>query len=672
MRLFLCEKPSQAGDIARVLGAARRVDGAIEGKDFVVTWAFGHLLEQAPPEAYGEQFGSPWKIDVLPVFPEQWQMVVKDNVGKQFNVISRLLRKADEVVIATDADREGEIIARELLDYCGYTGVVRRLWLSALDESSIREALGRILPGEETEKLYEAGKGRSRADWLTGINLTRLYTLKARECGVSGVLSVGRVQTPTLAMVVRRDAEIKNFIPVPYWQLYLWLEKDNVRFRTSWIAAAQYCDTEKRCVNVQAATAVLSQCRQAAVAVVRDVSSRREKKQPPLCFSLGTLQEVCSRKFGLGAQAVLDIAQSLYEKHKATTYPRTDCGYLPVSMYKEVPDVLAALEKTDPDIAPELAKLSPDIVSGIWNDRKITAHHAIIPTRQPFNIGALSDNELKVYRLIRQHYLAQFLPVQELDVTEATFLVAGQLFGTRGRVEVVRGWRALFVSDSAGEEEDVADDEQAMPLPVLAKGDECRPAEAELKEMQTTPPRHYTEGTLIAAMKNAAGMVSDPALKKVLRENAGLGTEATRAEILETLFTRKYIEKQGKHIRATQLGAELIAGLPEALTSPGTTALWEQALDDIAQGKLSLSSFMEKQKQWLNHLVAGARQQQLQITAPVTPACPLCGSRMRKVKMKSGKGEFWSCQRYPECKGVISEQKPTSGKRGGRKIKKHG
>ncbi|HHJ4406352.1 TPA: DNA topoisomerase, partial [Escherichia coli] len=355
-----------------------------------------------------------------------------------------------------------------------------------------------------------------------------------------------------------------------------------------------------------------------------------------------------------------------------TTYPRTDCGYLPVSMHKEVPDVLAALEKTDPDIATELAKLSPDIVSGIWNDRKITAHHAIIPTRQPFNIVALSDNELKVYRLIRQHYLAQFLPMQESDVTEATFLVAGQLFGTRGRVEVVRGWRALFVSDSAGEEEDVADDEQAMPLPVLAKGDECRPAEAELKEMQTTPPRHYTEGTLIAAMKNAAGMVSDPALKKVLRENAGLGTEATRAEILETLFTRKYIEKQGKHIRATQLGAELIAGLPEALTSPGTTALWEQALDDIAQGKLSLSSFMEKQKQWLNHLVAGARQQPLQITAPVTPACPLCRGRMRKVKMKSGKGEFWSCQRYPECKGVISEQKPTSGKRGGRKIKKRG
>ncbi|EPS7549465.1 DNA topoisomerase, partial [Escherichia coli] len=206
-------------DIARVLGAARRGEGLIEGNDFVVTWAFGHLLEQAPPEAYGEQYGSPWIIEVLPVIPEQWQMVVKDKVARQFNVIRRLLGKADEVVIATDADREGEIIARELLDYCGYTGVVRRLWLSALDESSIREALGRILPGEETERLYEAGKGRSRADWLTGINLTRLYTMKARECGVSGVLSIGRVQTPTLAMVVRRDAEIKNFIPVPYWQL---------------------------------------------------------------------------------------------------------------------------------------------------------------------------------------------------------------------------------------------------------------------------------------------------------------------------------------------------------------------------------------------------------------------------------------------------------------------
>ncbi|EER5393987.1 DNA topoisomerase III [Escherichia coli] len=670
MRLFLCEKPSQASDIARVLGAARRGEGLIEGNDFVVTWAFGHLLEQAPPEAYGEQYGSPWIIEVLPVIPEQWQMVVKDKVARQFNVIRRLLGKADEVVIATDADREGEIIARELLDYCGYTGVVRRLWLSALDESSIREALGRILPGEETERLYEAGKGRSRADWLTGINLTRLYTMKARECGVSGVLSIGRVQTPTLAMVVRRDAEIKNFIPVPYWQLNLWLEKDNVRFRAVWVAAEQYCDAEKRCVNVQAATSVQSQCRQAGVAVVREVSSKREKTPPPLCFSLGTLQEVCSKKFGLGAQAVLDIAQSLYEKHKATTYPRTDCGYLPVSMHKEVPEVLAAVANTDPDIAPELAKLSPDIVSRVWNDKKITAHHAIIPTRQAFNIGALSDNELRVYRLIRQHYLAQFLPVQEADVTEATFVVAGQLFGTRGRVEVVKGWRALFIADAPHDEDEGGDTEQTMPLPVLAKGDECRLVEAELKEMKTTPPRHYTEGTLIAAMKNAAGMVSDPALKKVLRENAGLGTEATRAEILETLFTRKYIEKQGKHIRATQLGAELIAGLPEVLTSPGTTALWEQALDDIAQGKLSLASFMEKQKQWLNHLVSGARRQQLQITAPVTPACPLCQGRMRKLKGKNG--EFWSCQRYPECKGVISEQKTSHSKRGGRKIKKRG
>lgn len=454
MRLYLCEKPSQASDIARVLGAARRGEGLIEGNDFVVTWAFGHLLEQAPPEAYGEQYGSPWSIEVLPVIPEEWQMVVKDKVARQFNVIRRLLGKADEVVIATDADREGEIIARELLDYCGYTGVVRRLWLSALDESSIREALGRILPGEETARLYEAGKGRSRADWLTGINLTRLYTMKARECGVSGVLSIGRVQTPTLAMVVRRDAEIKNFIPVPYWQLNLWLEKDNVRFRAVWVAAEQYCDAEKRCVNVQAATSVQSQCRQAGVAVVREVSSKREKTPPPLCFSLGTLQEVCSKKFGLGAQAVLDIAQSLYEKHKATTYPRTDCGYLPVSMHKEVPEVLAAVANTDPDIAPELAKLTPDIVSRVWNDKKITAHHAIIPTRQAFNIGALSDNELRVYRLIRQHYLAQFLPVQEADVTEATFVVAGQLFGTRGRVEVVKGWRALFIADAPHDEDE--------------------------------------------------------------------------------------------------------------------------------------------------------------------------------------------------------------------------
>ncbi|MBS6114001.1 MAG: DNA topoisomerase III, partial [Citrobacter freundii] len=241
MQLFLCEKPSQAKDIARVLGISKREQGFISGGNIVVTWAVGHLLETASPEAYGEQYGRPWRADVLPVLPEAWKMVVKEQTKSQFTVISKLLKKASEVVIATDADREGEVIARELLEYCRYSGAVRRLWLSALDEASVKEALGNILPGEKTALLYDAGKGRSQADWLIGMNLTRLYTLKARDSGVSEVLSVGRVQTPTLAMVVNRDNEITSFVPKPWWQVHALIEKEGVRFRAGWVPVEQYC-----------------------------------------------------------------------------------------------------------------------------------------------------------------------------------------------------------------------------------------------------------------------------------------------------------------------------------------------------------------------------------------------------------------------------------------------
>mgnify|MGYP001104954061 FL=1 len=340
MQLFLCEKPSQAKDIARVLGISKREQGFISGGNIVVTWAVGHLLETASPEAYGEQYGRPWRADVLPVLPEAWKMVVKEQTKSQFTVISKLLKKASEVVIATDADREGEVIARELMEYCRYSGAVRRLWLSALDEASVKEALSSILPGEKTALLYDAGKGRSQADWLIGMNLTRLYTLKARDSGVSEVLSVGRVQTPTLAMVVNRDNEITSFVPKPWWQVHALIEKEGVRFRAVWVPVEQYCDEEKRCINPQAARAVGQLCQQQGRAVVLEVTQKREKTAAPLCFDLGTLQQVCSRKFGMGANDVLAIAQSLYETHKATTYPRTDCGFLPTSMQQEIPDVL--------------------------------------------------------------------------------------------------------------------------------------------------------------------------------------------------------------------------------------------------------------------------------------------------------------------------------------------
>ncbi|HDC4526686.1 TPA: DNA topoisomerase III [Enterobacter cloacae] len=657
MQLYLCEKPSQAKDIARVLGISKRGQGFISGGNITVTWAIGHLLEQAGPDAYGEQFGKPWRVDVLPVLPDNWKMVVKPQTRDQFTVISKLLKQAGEVIIATDADREGEVIARELLAYCGYRGAVRRLWLSALDEASVREALAGILPGEKTVKLYDAGLGRSRADWLIGMNLTRLYTLIARA-GVSDVLSVGRVQTPTLAIVVKRDKEIADFVPVPWWQVQALLEKDGVRFRVTWQAAAQYCDDEKRCVNQQAAKAVGQLCQQKG-ATVLEVSQKRDKTPAPLCFDLGTLQQVCSRKFGMGAKETLAVAQSLYETHKATTYPRTDCGYLPTSMQQEIPEVLTAVAKSDPSVAPVLTRLDRGFVSRVWNDQKITAHHAIIPTRQAFDLSRLSADELKVYQLIRQHYFAQFLPLQVSDVIDASFNIGGQLFRARGKVNVVTGWKLLFQNGPQGDQsEDDSDNDADMALPPLNKGDSCIVSGAVVEDKKTSPPPPFTEGTLIAAMKNAASFVSDTKLKKVLRDNAGLGTEATRAGVLETLFARHYLEKKGKNIHATLLARELIAALPETLTSPGMTALWEQALDDIAQGKMPLDTFMQKQLQWTRHLVDKGRSDTVKITAPVTPPCPVCKGLTRKRKGKNG--DFWGCIRYPECNGVVA------GKSGGK------
>jgi DNA topoisomerase-3 len=308
--LYLCEKPSQAKDIARVMGLSQRGQGYISGPGTTVTWAIGHLLENTPPDAYGEQYGSPWKAESLPVLPPCWKMVVKKDTADQFAVINRLLKQVDAVVIATDADREGEVIARELLEHCQFSGGVKRLWLSALDEASVRRALDNLLPGDETALLYQAGLGRSQADWLVGMNMTRLYTVKARELGFGDVLSVGRVQTPTLALVVRRDNEIANFVPTPFWQVLAQLEKDGVRFRAAWVPAASYCDDEKRCVQQAVAQAVEQLCRQTGSAIVTGVVTKRDKTPAPLGFDLGTLQEVCSRKWGMGANQVLGIAQA--------------------------------------------------------------------------------------------------------------------------------------------------------------------------------------------------------------------------------------------------------------------------------------------------------------------------------------------------------------------------
>ncbi|EBF4233493.1 DNA topoisomerase III [Salmonella enterica] len=657
MRLVLCEKPSQGRDIAKFLGATQRGEGYLSGPGVTVTWARGHLLETAEPEVYGEQYGKPWRTEVLPLVPAQWKQVVKPDAKAQFAVINRLLKQVDEVVIATDADREGEVIARELLEFCQFQGRIFRLWMSALDDASIRAALADLWPSSRTEALYFAGVGRSRADWLIGMNLTRLYTLKGREAGIGNVLSVGRVQTPTLAIVVQRDREIENFVAKPYFEVIATLAVNGAAFPAKWVAAAQYCDEEKRCIQPGVVAQVVQLCRQTPTAAVIDCLTERKKKSAPLAFSLSSLQQACSRHWGMAAQKVLDIAQKLYETYKLTSYPRTDCGYLPLSMREEIPQVLSAVVSTDPALQPVVAQLDTQFVSRIWNDKKITAHHGIIPTKHTGDLSKLSDDERNVYQLIRLHYLAQFLPLMEVDATEATFNIGGQLFRTRGNVVVKPGWKSLF--GTLADEDD--DKEGEARLPAMQAGQTCQVQDAEQKALQTKPSAPYNDGTLIAAMTNAAAFVTDAALKKVLKENAGIGTEATRAGIIDTLVKRGFLVREKKALRSTPLGRNLVDVLPGTLTNPGLTALWEQMLDEVAAGRVSLNDFMARQSQWVSQLVNQGKSQPLALQAPPSPPCPECGGKTAQRQGKSG--PFWGCLNYPECKGIVGEGgKKQSGK----------
>lgn len=657
MQLFLCEKPSQGKDIAAVLGASQRGNGMMVGKGYVVTWAFGHLLEQVPPEHYSAEYGSPWRLDVLPVLPTAWQLTVKEEASAQFAVIKKLLAQADSVVLATDADREGEVLGREILETCGYRGPLERLWISALDTASIQAGLANLQPGAKTLSLYHAGLARSRADWTVGMNMTRLYTLLGAQSGYDGVLSVGRVQTATLRLVVDRDRLIAGFVPKPWWQVGLTLgNAGQPTFRAQWVPAAAYCDEEKRCLQQAVAQQVVQLCQQRGQAQVHSLRTERKNTSAPRVFDLSTLQQVCSKKWDMAVSETLGVVQALYETHKATTYPRTDCGYLPTSMLSDVPDVLAALERSDPTLAPVLAQLDRQQQSRVWDDKKVTAHHGIIPTRQVCDLSKMSAVERRVYDLIRTHYLAQFLPAYQVDKTTVVLVCGGQVFTASGDVLIASGWKTLFMDEPTEEAE--KDAPATRQLPPLQEGMVVALQQADVQAKATSPPEPYTPGTLLGAMKNVSRLVTDPRLKAVLKENAGLGTEATRAEILNVLQARQFVVKKKKYLQSTQVGQALCDALPISLQEPGLTALWEQALDDIEAGKMTLETFMARQYQWVQQLVVQAQGKTVNIPMPPSPPCPVCGGKMRQ--RKSAKGAFWSCLRYPDCKG--SQAVPGSGK----------
>lgn len=635
MRLFLCEKPSQGKDIARVLGAGQREARCYRGREVVVTWCIGHLVEAVPPEGYGEQYKH-WSIEQLPIIPEHWRIAPKAATATQLKVVRQLLGQARELVIATDADREGEMIARELIELCGYRGPIQRLWLSALNEASIRKALGQLRDGNSTLPLYHAALARSRADWLIGMNLTRLFTLLGRQAGHAGVLSVGRVQTPTLKLVVDRERAIHDFVAVPYWGVEVTLAAAGQSFVAGWLPPAASVDDAGRCLHQKIALQAAERVKTAGPARVLTLETEQVRQAPPLPFDLGTLQTLCSRRLGLDVQETLNIAQALYEKYKACSYPRSDSGYLPASMLAEVPVVLQALLRSDPGLSEVIDRLNLTQRSRAWDDARVSAHHGIIPTAEPINLAAMSERERAVYQLIRDRYLAQFLPHHEFERTTVRLVCGDEVLQAAGRKILVPGWRELpcepELSEAQGEGEAFAG---AQVLPALHCGLTCGIEQVELKASSTLPPRPYSQGELVAAMKGIARLVSDPRLRQTLKESTGIGTEATRAAVIQGLLDRGYLLRKGRSVRPSDTARMLIDAVPAAVADPGLTAVWEQALDRIASGQLSLEAFVARQSAWVAQLV----EQYRGATLTIAPSAPQERQRRPASRTRRGKGQ---------------------------------
>lgn len=649
--VYLCEKPSQARDIGKIVGTKNQHEHYLEGDDIKVTWCYGHLLAAMPPEAYNEQFKT-WRIADLPIVPVQWRLEPVAKAKKQLKAVQQILNQADRVIIATDADREGELIAREVLDYCKFRGRIERLWLSALDDASIKKALLQIKPGSHTESLYLAGLGRQRADWLVGMNLTRAATCTLGS-GKRETLSVGRVQTPTLKLVVDRDRAIEAFKPKDYYILLAQFQNEqNQSFWSKWEAPKSILDEQGYCLN-RNLISTFSEKIVGQVGVVQDFQENELQKAPPLCLSLSNLQKLASAQHGFSAKKTLELAQSLYETHKAISYPRTDCNYLPESQHAEVPFIINTLKTIDIKLESVISQCDPSLKSLVWNDKKLTAHHAIIPTlNTKVNIDKLSKDEYEIYDLIRLYYLAQFSGNYIYLNRKVTVLCQGETFKAASNQPIKLGWKSLLQRTDEAEK----DDDHLSTIPKLHKDQPVKNTDQRLEAKKTQPPAYFTEGTLIESMKNIAKLVTEPALRKVLKETAGIGTEATRAAILDNLVNREYLMRKGKQLRSTDKAKTLIDALPTLVKEPALTARWEQALDDVASGQLKLESFMAQQIEHLNILLQAVcsntpNESHQNDSTLNDPICPECGKVM--VKRKSSHGYFFGCSAYPQCKKTV-------------------
>ena len=633
MIVCVAEKPSVGRDIARVLGANTQHDGFMEGNGYCVTWTFGHLCALLDPHEYNEQWKG-WNLSSLPMVPLRFGIKVSEDKGvqKQFNTIKNLIARADEVINCGDAGQEGELIQRWVYQKAGCKVPVKRLWISSLTEEAIREGFQKLKDQSEYQRLYEAGMMRAIGDWLLGMNATRAYTLRfAKGVGKDRqVLSIGRVQTPTLALIVKRQHEIENFVPRTYWEL------KTIYRDTTFSALLPVEEDDYAITSLEKGQALVDSIKNLPLEIT-SVEKKKGVEYAPRLFDLTSLQVECNKKFGLSADDTLKIIQSLYEKH-VTTYPRVDTTYLSDDIYPKVPATLQGIKDYFPQVTP-LLPLQADGKKGagslpkskkVFDNKKVTDHHAIIPTGQrPDN---LSELERKVYNLVALRFIAAFYP--DCEVSNTTVLAkAGDVdFKVTGRQILKMGWREVFAKEK---QEDEAQEEQKS-LPAFVKG-ESGPHEPQLQEKTTTPPKYYTEATLLRAMETAGKTVEDEELRDAMKEN-GIGRPSTRAAIIEKLFQRKYIVREKKNIHATPLGINLIQTIiSPLLKSAELTGLWEKKLREIERGTFTAQQFLDELKQMTSEVVRDVKADKAGMR------CPICG----KGTIIRGKTRY-GCSRWRE------------------------
>lgn len=592
--LVIAEKPSVARDIAKVLKAGQKGDNCLIGEKYVVSWAVGHLVTLAEPEDYDEKYKK-WNFSTLPILPEEMKLKAIQQTRSQLKVLHKWMNSAeiDSLICATDSGREGELIFRYIYEITKCKKPFERLWISSMTEEAIKEGFATLKDGREYDLLYTSAKCRSEADWLVGMNATRAYTLR-----YNALLSIGRVQTPTLALIVNKQKEINAFVAEDYFEV----QADFGGYTGMWIDKEEHTRIEKE----EAAKAIVQKV-SGKQATIKKVEKEEKKMPPPLLYDLTELQRDCNKKFGFSAKKTLDIAQNLYEKRKMITYPRTDSRYLSDDMKGKVHNTLRRLNEL-PEYAPYTQPLSGNITftKRIIDNSKVTDHHAIIPTDGKLRVDSLTEEEKKVFSLVAARFLAVFYPYYRYETTKVYAEAEQETFLSKGTVVLEEGWQAVekaLVPVAAAKKK--KKDEEEQKLPVLTEGEQRKIEKAVVQKKKTKAPTPYTESSLLSAMENAGRFVEDEALKEQMKDS-GLGTPATRAAIIERLLTVGYIVRKGKNLIPTEKGMKLIEVVPIEMSSPQTTGKWEKGLSSISKGNMTEEKFMASIRRYVQFLIQDA------------------------------------------------------------------